>query len=80
MNGGHCEDQPELRDDSPVYAVYDERLEQDGAVVRFTGEFVNHNFRGGRGAFARRTRGRERHGKGSQGMTGAVYCEGMLGR
>lgn len=37
----------------PVYAVNDEWLEQNGAVVRFTGEFVHHSLGGGT------TRGRE---------------------
>jgi len=27
---------------SPVYAVYDEGLKEDGAVVGFAGEFVDH--------------------------------------
>lgn len=43
---GFGKDRPGLRVDSPVYAVYDERLEQDGAVVGFTGEFVDHSSEG----------------------------------
>lgn len=39
-------DRPGLREESPVYAVYDKRLEQNCAVVGFTGEFVDHSLGG----------------------------------
>ena len=61
------QDIPGLRVDSPVYAVYDEGLEQNGAVVGFTGEFVDHSFR-------RRGRGFAEEGREKGGTTGAVGC------
>jgi len=39
----------ELKLALPVYTVYDERLEQNGAVIGFTGEFVNHTSGEGQG-------------------------------
>lgn len=65
--------------DSPVYAVYDEGLEQNGAVVGFTGEFVDHSS-GGDNVRSRGVRARGGRREGGEGRLEwwGIYCEDMM--
>lgn len=68
-----------------MYTVYDEGFKEDGAVVGFTGEFVDHTFRRGQRAlqfalWTRRGETMSRDDKREGRLIARAWCSGAKSR